>query len=57
MVTLSVPESNVLADNSLPELLAYLFEVQRARAELDLLDEAIAQQLAECVASEDDRDA
>jgi len=54
MVTLSVPESNVLANNSLPELLTYLFEVRRARAVLDVLDETIAQQLAECVASEGD---
>ena len=57
MVTLSVPESNVLVSNSLPELLTYLFELHRARAALDLFDEAITQELAERVASEGNGDA
>ncbi len=51
MVTLSVPESKVLANNSLPELLAYLFELHRARAVLELLEEAITEELAKRVAS------
>lgn len=57
MVTLSVPERNVLAANSLPELLAYLFELHRARAVLDLLEEAITEELAKRVASGEVSDA
>ncbi len=57
VVTLSVPESLILATNSLPELLACLFDVKRVRADLDLLDEAITDELAERVASEGGSDA
>jgi hypothetical protein len=54
IVTLSVPESTILARTSLPELLAYLFEVQQARAALNVLDEAIGRLLTERVTSEGD---
>lgn len=52
MVSWSVPESTFLAHKSLSELLAYLFEVQQARAVLDVLDEAISRRLTERVTSE-----
>jgi hypothetical protein len=57
VVTLSVPESLILATNSLPELLACLFDVKRARTELDLLDAAITDELTERVSSEGGSDA
>ncbi len=56
MVTLSVPESLLRATNSLPELLSCLFDLHRARAELDLLDKAITEELAAHVTSDGDTD-
>jgi len=56
MVTLSVPESLLRATNSLPELLSCLFDLHRARAELDLLDKAITEELAAHVTSDGDGD-
>jgi hypothetical protein len=51
-VALSVCQSRFPATNSLPELLACLFDVLRARDELELLEGAITAELDRRAASE-----